>query len=41
MLIKNDFLVNGEDQLKILMAALVQQRKDLVLILVKQIQNFA
>ena len=38
---KNNFLVLGEGMLMILMAALGQQSKSLVLILVKQIQNFA
>ena len=38
---KNNFLVLGEGMLIISMAALRQQSKSLVLILVKQIQNFA
>ena len=42
---KNDFLMLGEGPLKpkilLLMKALVQQRKRLILIFVKQTQNFA
>ena len=39
--LQNNFLILGEGDILVLMEALVHQKKSLVLILVKQIQNFA
>ena len=39
--LQNNFLILGEGDILVLMEALVHQKKSLVLILVKQTQNFA